>query len=321
MADNSKDDKYTTSQLLNFAPNSYLERTSRPIYAIFFLLPFIVLYELGTMFVNTELLDQSQIRVVAFVWLQNFMALLGLGKRTVWVGAPLVAVVVLLALQITSRKRWSYRPKDALAMAVECVILALPLIAFSLLLNRPAVPQQAWLTNNAVQTGTPNAFFCVWEPLQLQTYARIHTSPLTSGTDNLEASQDGTAEKSAWGKTFWVRLITGIGAGIYEELIFRLILICLLMLLLQDVMGLAHNKSVVLAVIFSALCFSLHHHIYLLNGQIESGEPFYLPAFIFRILAGIYFAALFAVRGFAITAGTHTFYNIIAALFNNVTAG
>jgi len=29
-------------------------------------------------------------------------------------------------------------------------------------------------------------------------------------------------------------------------------------------------------------------------------------------MAGIYFAVLFAIRGFGITAGTHAFYNIIA---------
>ena len=65
--------KYNTSQLFNFAQDSYFERTSRPIYAIVFLLPFIVFYELGTIFINTDVLNQSQVRVMAFVWLQNFL--------------------------------------------------------------------------------------------------------------------------------------------------------------------------------------------------------------------------------------------------------
>jgi len=33
-------------------------------------------------------------------------------------------------------------------------------------------------------------------------------------------------------------------------------------------------------------------------------------------MAGIYFAAIFAIRGFAIAVGTHAFYDIIAALLN-----
>ena len=69
-----ENDIVSTGQLFNFAPNSYLERTSRPIYAIWFLLPFIVFYEVGTILINTNVLNQSVIRVVAFVWLQDFLS-------------------------------------------------------------------------------------------------------------------------------------------------------------------------------------------------------------------------------------------------------
>jgi hypothetical protein len=33
-------------------------------------------------------------------------------------------------------------------------------------------------------------------------------------------------------------------------------------------------------------------------------------------MAGIYFAAIFAIRGFAIAVGTHAFYDILAAFLN-----
>ena len=71
---------YGINQLLNFSKNSYLERTSRPIYSAVFLLPFIVFYEVGTILINTDVLRQSQIRVVAFVWLQNFLEYLGFAR-------------------------------------------------------------------------------------------------------------------------------------------------------------------------------------------------------------------------------------------------
>ena len=80
--------KYSTGQLLNFARDSYFERTSRPVYAIVFLLPFIVFYELGTIFINTDVLNQSQVRVVAFVWLQNFLEYLGFSSRLGWMMPP-----------------------------------------------------------------------------------------------------------------------------------------------------------------------------------------------------------------------------------------
>jgi membrane protease YdiL (CAAX protease family) len=107
-------------------------------------------------------------------------------------------------------------------------------------------------------------------------------------------------------------IITGIGAGIYEELVFRLVLICILMLLFQDALKLSHANAIVLSVLISAALFSAHHHIDFFSGRVNSVDPFNLTKFVFRTIAGVYFAALFAVRGFGITAGTHAFYNIIA---------
>ncbi|MHC4125705.1 MAG: hypothetical protein ACYSRR_04530, partial [Planctomycetota bacterium] len=94
--------KRSTSQLFNFAKESYLERTSRPIYAIIFLLPFIIFYEAGTILINTDVLNQTQIRVVAFVWLQDFLEYIGLGSKLVWATPPLVVVVTLIAMQLVS---------------------------------------------------------------------------------------------------------------------------------------------------------------------------------------------------------------------------
>ena len=93
-----EDRQYYLSQLLNLTEGSYFERTSRPIYAIVFLLPFIVFYELGTIFINTDVLNQSQVRVVAFVWLQNFLEYVGFGRRLVWVAPPLAVAVILVGL-------------------------------------------------------------------------------------------------------------------------------------------------------------------------------------------------------------------------------
>ena len=59
MAGRKKDKlDFTTSQLFNFARDSYLERTSRPIYAVLFLVPFIIFYEIGTILINTDVLTQ-----------------------------------------------------------------------------------------------------------------------------------------------------------------------------------------------------------------------------------------------------------------------
>ena len=113
-------------------------------------------------------------------------------------------------------------------------------------------------------------------------------------------------------------IVTGIGAGIYEELIFRLVLICALMIFFQDFLQFEQRFAVILAVLVSAALFSAHHHIVFLNGQFGRTMPFNWTEFTFRTVAGVYFAFLFAIRGFGITAGTHAFYDIIATLINAV---
>lgn len=265
-------------QLVTFIPDTYWDRTSRPIYALVYLLGFIILYEIGTLMMHPEALTQSlaqpQTRVVSFIWVQNLLEYLGFTARMTWVAAPLVLMLILLALQFTSKSRWKVYVADFLPMTVECILLSVPLIVLSLLLNRsaPAVPANA---------------------------ARL------AFLQGLERSQE-----------LWMQIITGIGAGIYEELVFRLILIGLLMILFQDVFGLEKTASITASVLISAVLFSIHHHIFFINGQFGAGEEFQLSKFIFRMLAGIYFAVLYAFRGFGITAGTHACYDILAALLN-----
>ena len=297
IADTAKNKlKHSTGQLFNFAQDSYLERTSRPIYAIVFLLPFIIFYELGTFGINTDVLNQSQIRVVAFVWLQNMLESLGFSGKFAWMAPPLAVVVILIALQITSRKQWRFWFIDTLPMAIECVLLAVPLIVLTLFLSSSAGAENniSRFDNNAIQS-----------PVFL-----LPSCSSTAGNSiSPPAGQAGGIEP---GQSLLANIVTGIGAGIYEELVFRLILICLLMLLFQDVLRISHKKSIVLSVLISAALFSAHHHIDFLSGQPNATDPFNLTEFTFRTIAGIYFAILFAIRGFGITAGTHAFYNIIA---------
>ena len=94
--------------------------------------------------------------------------------------------------------------------------------------------------------------------------------------------------------------------------------IIVLMILFQDVFRFGHRSSVVLSVLVSAALFSAYHHIVYLDGQFVQSSPFSWPEFSFRTIAGVYFAVLFAVRGFGITAGAHIFYDIIAVFMNTL---
>lgn len=301
-----KEKRYSVSQLFNFVQDSYLERTSRPIYAVVFLLPFIVFYELGTILINTDVLRRYWLgRVVAFSWLQDFLAYLGFGSKFGWAATPLAVIVILLALQVASRKGWRFWLGDIVPMAIECVLLAVPLIVLSMFLSSSAQRQSGadQFANSQLQTARV-----------LSCYS---TAPVSAGEDRgwglPTADDDGGDGK--WLEML-ANVVTGIGAGIYEELVFRLILIIALMVLFQDAFQMGHKISIILSVFISAALFGAYHHIVFLGGQFIQSSPFSWAEFSFRTIAGIYFAVLFAIRGFGITAGAHAFYDIIAVFMN-----
>jgi Type II CAAX prenyl endopeptidase Rce1-like len=99
------------------------------------------------------------------------------------------------------------------------------------------------------------------------------------------------------------RLTLSLGAGLYEELLFRVVLVALISNALR-LIGFSRVTSGVVAVIVGALLFSAFHYV----GPF--GEPLRLESFVFRFLAGLGFSALYLTRGFGITAWTHALYDV-----------
>ena len=104
-------------------------------------------------------------------------------------------------------------------------------------------------------------------------------------------------------------LIGYFGAGIYEELLFRLMLIPIGISMLRWA-GVSNRASLITGIVVSSILFSAAHYDFITAG----GEPFDLYSFVFRFLAGVFFALLFIYRGFGIAAGSHALYDIYAAL-------
>ena len=98
-----------------------------------------------------------------------------------------------------------------------------------------------------------------------------------------------------------------LGAGIYEELLFRLLLLPLAFWLLRRT-SLSRAASLIGAVLLTSLLFAAAHNIG------PYGERFAWFTFLFRFLAGVFFAVLFFFRGFGIAVGAHAGYDILVAL-------
>lgn len=115
------------------------------------------------------------------------------------------------------------------------------------------------------------------------------------------------------GDAFGARAVTYVGAGIYEEVMFRLALLPACYGLFR-LLRTSPRWAATLAVLSTSLMFALAHHIG------PAGEPVELFAFSFRVLAGLYFAVLFVVRGFGITVGAHAGYDLLVGVLMAVQA-
>jgi membrane protease YdiL (CAAX protease family) len=102
-------------------------------------------------------------------------------------------------------------------------------------------------------------------------------------------------------------LISFLGAGIYEETLFRLLLFSGLVALLRR-LEFPGWAAAALAGLLSALLFALAHHVG------PCGETFEAYVFLFRTLAGLYFAAVYRLRGFGVAVGAHAGYDVLVGL-------
>jgi len=106
---------------------------------------------------------------------------------------------------------------------------------------------------------------------------------------------------------FGQKLATSLGAGLYEELVFRLFLTGGLLWGLSK-LGWSQGVATAVAVLVASFIFSLVHYIG------PYADALVLTSFTFRFVAGVVLAGLFAVRGFAVAAWTHALYDVFLLL-------
>lgn len=230
------------------ADDGYLVRSSRPIASLVFVLPFVLLYELGSRWLLTDPVRGTQ-QVVAFTLLDRFFGVFGAAGKHF----PAFAMVsILLAWHFAEKDRLSIRLTTLLGMFCESMALGIPLIIGGMALAR---------------------LF----PLGAANVGRITDTAILS-----------------------------FGAGVYEELVFRLIGCTLLAIVSRSLLKLPARLSTLLVVVVSATLFSAYHYL--------GNEAFSWRIFAFRATAGAYFAMLFFTRGFGVTAGAHMAYDILIVM-------
>jgi membrane protease YdiL (CAAX protease family) len=100
-----------------------------------------------------------------------------------------------------------------------------------------------------------------------------------------------------------------LGAGLYEELFFRVLLVSFFIWIFSKWFGAKSWASYTSAILLSAVLFSAVHY----TGNM--GDPFTMSSFLFRFLFGVILNGIYVWRGFGVAAWTHALYDVIVITF------
>jgi hypothetical protein len=103
--------------------------------------------------------------------------------------------------------------------------------------------------------------------------------------------------------------LEAVGAGVYEEFLFRLVLFSLASLLFVDLLGLKKVPVAVGTILVSGVLFSVFH-----SGWFGPNELSW-PGAVFLALAGMWWGVLFLWRGFAVAACAHIWWDLVVIAF------
>ena len=135
-------------------------------------------------------------------------------------------------------------------------------------------------------------------------YAALLGTVVSTLTALLLSGQLAVVQEGSFGQLgFGSQLVVSLGAGLYEELLFRVLLVSGFVAL-GVWLGWRRPVAVGVAIVASAVVFSAFHYV----GPF--GDPLTLPSFAFRAIAGLVLSGLYVTRGFGIVAWSHALYDV-----------
>jgi membrane protease YdiL (CAAX protease family) len=274
---------------------SYWCESKRPLTSLLFVLPMLMAYELGVLTVPTTM------RNGADALMRRLLDALGFGGYFL---LPCLTVALLLAWHHALREPWRVRMSALVWMLAESVGLAIALITVAHLqgiLFPVALPDG--------RLGSP-----IGSPQVTSPEASVATATYDSSKSRLKfdaVSPPGGAAATGSVKDRAIialgRILAYCGAGVYEETLFRLLLLPVAASA-AALAGLSRRWQTAVAVVSTSLLFSLAHYVG------AGGDAWSISSFIFRFLAGTFFALLLVARGFGIIAGMHAIFDVMVGV-------
>lgn len=243
---------------------SYWRLSRTPRYTLVFALPLLVLYEALAAILGDV---HGAVRNGADVWLKApFIAVFGARGPAVF-GAAVVVGSAALVWRDVRRTRDGVRANVLLRMLGESAVLALVCAVLVGLATSELMSALPHLVPQRIAWPVPAAL----------------------GRGQLGAPRT---------------LMLALGAGLYEELLFRVLLVSGLRLVARRFVGLGEAGAALAAVVGGALLFSAAHYVG------PYGDTLTLASFTFRAIAGLFFSGVYVLRGFGIAAWTHALYDV-----------
>jgi membrane protease YdiL (CAAX protease family) len=240
--------------------DSYGRLSAGPLHGLLFLLPLVIVYEIGLVVYLSSRDGTIRETILAHRTLSKLFE--AFGSTSLYLPGVLL-IAVLLVWHVFTKRSWKPRPGVLVGMTCESLLWMVPLLVLGLITSMS-------LTGQGPQTPAPAAMMTV-----------------------------------GGGEGWQSKVVLSIGAGLYEEMLFRLVLITMLHLIFHDALRLPDDAASVLAVIGSAVAFTIYHDVSYFGGSPFSHVFFYTAA-------GVYFGVVFLMRGLGIVVGAHAAYDIMA---------
>ncbi|HVU65192.1 MAG TPA: CPBP family intramembrane glutamic endopeptidase [Phycisphaerales bacterium] len=239
--------------------DNYWTRSMRPLHVLVFLLPLIGAYELGSLLYLSDHLSGKSLSVTAYKLFLDLFHLFGLAGASL----PSIALLfVFLTWHLIKQDSWKIDPNTLAGMFLESLAWTLPLLVMAAMFSHA----------RAMAAGVG-----VGEAREVLANTTLPLNQLPAMT----------------------QFTIAVGAGLYEEMLFRLVGLALLHFILVDLIGIKPFWGHPAAILVAALAFAAYH-------QNQTSMEF-----LFKMIAGIYFGTVYMMRGFGIVVATHALYDIL----------
>ena len=264
---------------------NYFSETQQPIYSAALVLPFILIYQIGLVMLKSRVINGGDAIITTLSG--SLFRFLGVEASFASIIVPIVAFLI---WQFQKKGTWSLRAPVLIASFFESLIYAVVLFMLLGYFVR-------YLPSNCITAPVPSAQVSASEesavPVTMD--SRVAPSPAPASGSRSATRRPGVGD-----------FVLYCGAGVYEELVFRVFLLGLLLLIFTKFFHMEHAYAAAWSAITGAVIFSAFHHI--------GGEPYHTGVFLQRVLAGIYFSALYFTRSFGVAAASHAMYDIVVGL-------